>query len=95
MPNNDDTDDSIAAYYAVKKNTSQVKRAANRERSAQHLENLGVTFSEHNNGAHLIIYGRLETIDFWPGTGLWRCRGGKQVSGRGIEALLTRLEVVP
>ena len=82
-------------YFNDIKSASQVKRAVNRERSAQRLEDLGVTFSEHNNGAHLIIYGRLETIDFWPGTGLWRCRGGKQVSGRGIEALLTRLEVVP
>lgn len=82
-------------YFNDIKSASQVKRAVNRERSAQRLEDLGVTFSEHNNGAHLIIYGKLETIDFWPGTGLWRCRGGRQASGRGIEALLTRLEVVP
>lgn len=50
------------------KEKSQKKRAKNRERGAELLEEHGIIFTEHNGGAHLIIEDRW---DYWPGTGKW------------------------
>lgn len=47
------------------------KRANNREYSTKLLTELGVNFTSHNNGAHLIIKNGDQRIDFWPGTGKW------------------------
>ncbi len=69
---------------------SRVKRAANRESSAQVLTDAGVEFVTKNFGAHLIVQTAIEYIDFWPGTGLWQVRGGRR--GRGVKQLLAYLD---
>lgn len=65
----------------------QAKRASNRHDSAQILRDAGVQFVERNQGAHLIVNMRGHTVDFWPGTGLWRMRGSTQ-KHRGVRNLL-------
>lgn len=63
---------------------SQKRRASNRENSAEILTRARIPFESKNDGAHLIVDGR---IDFWPGTGLWIVRGRKQ-KRRGVRRLI-------
>jgi hypothetical protein len=71
---------------------SKKRREHNREYGVSMLKKCGVTFSEHNNGYHLIVYGQLASVDYWPSTGKWIVRGSKQ-EGRGIRNLLAALHV--
>jgi len=66
---------------------SASKRASNRERSAHLLRDHGIKFDSCNGGAHLIIDNR---IDFWPGTGRWKFRGGR--TGFGVFNLIDALK---
>ena len=68
----------------------QIKKRSNREQSAECLRNACIKFTSHNNGAHLIVEGPNTKIDFWPGTGLWHERGGKE--GRGVKKLIFFIE---
>lgn len=72
--------------WAEYKTERQEKRKKNRITSAQILADHDVTFSSSNAGAHLIVQGRNDVIDFWPGTGKYITRGGKK--GRGVFSLL-------
>lgn len=63
------------------------KRAQNRTDSKRILSELGIEFTEHNNGAHL----KVGAVDFWPGTGLWRGPSGE---GRGVMNLISHLDKV-
>lgn len=76
-------------FNAMKK-ASQVKRADNREKSAQRLRDAGVPFVSKNAGAHLIVRDR---VNFWPGTGLWADRETPE-KGRGVRSLLDHLEKI-
>ena len=70
---------------------SQKRRANNRERSAEMLQEAGIAFESKNAGAHLIVYpieGNLVIVDFWPGTGLWRVRGTGDDENRGVNSLI-------
>ena len=58
------------------KDASKVKRANNRAGSADRLNSAGIAYTSKNGGAHLIVQGNSEVIDFWPGTGLWVARPG-------------------
>jgi hypothetical protein len=78
--------DDMSEYWRDVKQASQVKRASNREQSAQMLIKAGVVFEEKNHGAHLIVQGKTCFVDFWPGTGRWNSRDGTK--GFGIHALL-------
>jgi len=78
-----DESDIWRALNAMRKN----KRANNRESSAQCLRQAGVPFESKNGGAHLIVATPEQTIDFWPGTGLWLARGTGE-RRRGVKALL-------
>jgi hypothetical protein len=73
------------------KERSQAKRASNREQSATLLTQAGVPFETRNAGAHLIVNHGGVVCDFWPGTGLWQVRGGRQ--GRGVRNLLKAINV--
>lgn len=66
------------------------KRASNREKSTKRLEEYGVQFESKNNGAHLIVRSSRCLIDFWPGTGKYRTRDGRE--GRGVFNLLQTIE---
>jgi len=70
----------------------QAKRAFNRRKSTELLVNKGIRFTSHNNGAHLIVDGPDDLIDFWPGTGRWKTRDG--VDGFGMKGLLNYMEIL-
>jgi hypothetical protein len=55
----------------------------------------GIEFTEHNNGAHLVIFATTdsEPLDFWPGTQLWMERKTK-TKHHGIESLLTHVKAL-
>lgn len=85
-----DEDMSDTEVWREYKRHRQVKRAANRETSAQLLRNAGIPFIERNGGAHLIV---AEQYDFWPGTGLWKSRRNGQTQ-RGVHSLIRRLKTL-
>lgn len=70
---------------------SKQKRAANREASAVVLTTQGISYTTHNNGAHLVISAGGSVYDFWPGTGRWQLRGSKKHS-RGVMQLVRRIK---
>lgn len=79
-----DVGDTFRAF----KEAGKIKRKANRERATQILDDAGISYASHNDGAHLIV---IERFDFWPGTGKWIDRTtGK--SGRGIRNLLKKIK---
>lgn len=65
-------------------------RPCPREDSARLLREAGIPFESRNAGAHLIVAGR---YDFWPGTGLWMCRGDHS-KRRGVRKLIQRVRTV-
>ena len=77
-----DTGDDFRAW----KEDGQKRRENNREYSPKILEKEGIKFDVKNWGAHLVVHGNNETIDFWPGTGKWIVRGGK--TARGVFPLI-------
>ncbi len=56
------------------------------------LHNAKISFTEHNNGAHLILDTRLGFVDFWPGTGKWKTRETSSRTGYGLPNLFELLE---
>jgi hypothetical protein len=60
------------------------------QESTQLLIDLGIDFTVHNNGLHLIIRCDRGIIDFWPSTGRWVLRGdgGCNPKGRSVQTLL-------
>lgn len=87
------TDDDMAALFNARRLAQQQKRARNREYSTQLLRERGIHFTEHNQGAHLVVQ---DAWDFWPGTGRWTERKGRKGmpkrEGRGVMRLLKILE---
>lgn len=82
--------DESAEWYREKKSEGKARRERNRESSAALLKRKGVGFTEHNNGAHLVVDGHRGKVDFWPGTGKWIARNG--VKGRGVFNMLRAIE---
>lgn len=72
----------IGEDFNAFKQASKEKRSDNRENSAALLTEHGISFKTRNNGAHLIVEGRDGCIDFWPGTGKFIARDGR--NGRGV-----------
>lgn len=79
----------VGEDYKEHKRRSIDKRAYNRENSARILDEHGVRWISKNDGIHLMVDGPVGIIDFWPGTGKWRCRSG--VERRGVFRLLKYL----
>ena len=74
------------------KRQRQIKNANNRRDTKLILEKTGVKFTEHNNGAHLIITAANGIYDLWSGTGKFLNRkSGKY--GRGVFNLLEEIEL--
>ena len=73
-------------WHEVKKE----KKQSNLEYNTKLLINKGILFESKNNGLHLVITHKEETIDFWPSTGLFWVRKCKQ--GRGIKNLIKLLD---
>jgi hypothetical protein len=69
----------------------QLRRARNRQGSAQILRDRGIEFETKNDGAHLVVRHGGKVADLWPGTGKYRVRkpGGKgERYRRGVFNLL-------
>jgi hypothetical protein len=74
--------------FKIMREAGKLKRASNRELSADYLKAYGISFESKNNGAHLIVMNK---IDFWPGTGRWIVRATKK-RGFGVKNLVKRLK---
>ena len=84
-----DGDDNMGEFWRDVKAASQVTRASNRQSSPDLLRAAGVPFLSKNGAAHLIIKtDGGNTVDFWPGTGLWIMRGSTQRHG-GVRTLIS------
>ena len=81
----------IGEMFNYHNDASKVKRANNREWSANYLEQRGIEFESKNCGAHLIVKYNDKIADFWPGTGKFNIRGGSGYF-RGVKNLVKRLE---
>lgn len=82
----------LADVFREMKKRSQEKRAENRHAAPLKLESAGIEFQVRNMGAHLIVQGKYQVFDFWPGTGKFIGRSS-QIKGRGIRNLLAHCEV--
>jgi len=82
-------DKEVSEMWRDHKEESQNRRASNREQSAQVLLKEGIEFDSNNGGAHLIVTDDNGTIDFWPGTGRWKTRGG--ITGFGVYKLIKHI----
>lgn len=69
----------------------QVKRASNRQSSAEALTAAGIAFESKNFNIHLVVSAPRGLIDFWPGTGLWTPRG-TDVKRRGVLRLISYIK---
>ena len=67
----------------------QEKRQNNLYWSTCHLNEVGIPFTSHNGGIHLIVDGPDGKIDFWPSTGKWIFRTGEK--GRGVRNLINKI----
>lgn len=76
----------LGELFKAKHEASIIKRASNRESSAELLIANGIQYSSHNGSAHLIVEGPTCPIDFWPGTGKWISRD--KTKGFGVFALI-------
>ena len=86
-PTNDD--DDMGSLYREWHEAKKEKRALNRKYSRDLLIKRGIRLDSHNGGVHLVIHhvDMNRVYDFWPGTGLWKLRGG-EAKGRGVLNLL-------
>ena len=62
-----------------------------RKSSADVLKEEGITFTEYNYGAVLVVPSSEGAIRFWPGNGLWCTPTGYR--GRGVSTLIQRIKV--
>lgn len=60
--------------------------AYRRARPEERLREAGISYTEHNNGTHLVVPTDGTLVDFWPTTGRWIVRGG--TCGFGVKALI-------
>lgn len=82
--------DHLAEDYRRGRKAGQDRRGKNREQSADMLKGKDIPFTKHNAGAHLIVEGAKGYIDFWPGTGKWKSREGKE--GFGVRNLINAIQ---
>lgn len=82
--------DTIDDYRALKQ-FRQAEAATKRAHAPDWLRRLNVSFTEHNNGAHLIItFPRIQRrVDYWPGTDCWMEPGKR--ARHGVQLLEKRL----
>jgi len=66
------------------------KKERNLEWSTNHLIELGIEFTSHNNGIHLKVKRPAGIVDFWPSTGRFKHPNGSY--GRGVKNMLKETE---
>jgi hypothetical protein len=80
--------DDFRAFREYQKKRKE--QAYLRAKPEQRLAEAGIGFTTHNNGLHLIVDHNEKVVDFWPTTGRWIARGGKE--GWGVKGLIEFLE---
>lgn len=70
--------------------SSQSRAKQSRDYAAKYLKDRAIPLTTHNAGAHLIVEGALGHVDFWPGTGKWKSRKGKE--GFGVRNLVKAIQ---
>lgn len=83
-----DVGDTFKAF----KEQGKSRRHFNMKRGPEILREHGISFTSHNDGAHLIVITDDYTVDFWPSTGKWIFRKLNK-SGRGVLKLVEMLGV--
>jgi hypothetical protein len=78
------SDEELSAMWREHNARSKERRARNRANSPKVLDREAIPYTVHNNGFHLIVSN---SVDFWPGTGLWQVRG-TNTRGRGVMTLV-------
>jgi ABC-type antimicrobial peptide transport system ATPase subunit len=81
----------MAEVWADLREISQKKRRSNMASSTAMLQHNEIPFVVHNSGVHLVLTKGLETIDYWPSTGLWWIRGTSN-KRRGVKRLLAYMK---
>lgn len=81
---------SVGEDFAEMKQQGKIKRSKNRTQTQELLKEKGIDFTEHNDGAHLIIKTLEHTFDLWPGTGKYLNRSTHRY-GRGVFSLLREI----
>ena len=66
-------------------------KAARRIASIAKLDAASISYSQHNDGLHLIICSAGVVFDFWPTTDKWIRRGTKKKQ-YGVDSLLKALK---
>jgi len=78
-----DTIDDYKALAEFRKQERAERRAAAEARL------VGLNYSVHNDGAHIVIWEGGAIFDFWPGTDRWRMRNHK--GQFGVEKMLAAI----
>ncbi len=78
----------IGEMFKDLKAVDQQERSTLRANAPKRLQEVGIEFTSHNGGAHLIVKGHSCDFDFWPGTEKWRARGQKSQMNYGIDSLI-------
>ena len=81
-------DNEVSEMWKEFRRMKQDARTQRRENAPELLKDANIPFTEHNNGAHLILDTHLGFIDFWPGTTKWKTRTFPEQSGYGLTKLL-------
>jgi len=82
--------DVSSTHWALYKATRRDKKRHNLEYSTQMLKDAAIPFVSHNHGMHLRVG---KTIDFWPGTGLWKDHETGR-NHRGVKALIEHMQTL-
>lgn len=85
-------DNEVSEMWKAYKKIQQDARTQRRTSAPEYLHSAGVPFTEHNDGAHLILDTHLGFVDFWPGTTKWKTRTFPAQSGYGLVRLLALLK---
>lgn len=80
----------ISEAFAALKADRKIRRSKNSESSLKILTDLAIFFELKNYGTHVIVKHSGKTCDFWPSTGRWIIRGGK--NGRGVFQMIKELK---
>ena len=80
----------IGEAFAALKADRKIKKAKNVESSLKILSDLAIFFELKNDGTHVIVKHSGKICDFWPSTGRWIIRSGK--NGRGVFQMIKELK---
>lgn len=83
----DNDPDGWRAFKEHLRSESRAKKRHNLAYSTNLLRQNGVHFTSNNEYIHCVVSAGVETIDFWPTTGMWIVRGTVE-KHRGVYKLL-------